>query len=383
MKKIQICTNIDGGNDAQRPAAFITRAKWGWAVRALVREGCVLMDTDAHVKPHMGDVILARIRQVGNHTRINMTDRRFSRLYEGDTIVGVVGYRYATDAFHAPTVEMTDLHLLTNAGLCGTVKKRHASIKAPTQLDVLGFLGDSAGKPVNLIDRLFNPRRLLATNNIPVILVVGTGMNSGKTTVTSRVSQALVAGGLRVAILKLTGSVSHRDLDEFGATGAVFNRDFSDYGFPSTYRVKEHCLLDLFQTMIVDAQDAHPDLILSEIADGVLQQETQMLLQSSLVSQTVAGVLLSATCALSAMALIRELHCLGYSKLAVSGKITNASLFVEELQNRANLPVFDCFGEAGSLADAVLSWIESPQHTTMAKLSSMGARVYTDRIKVA
>jgi len=348
------------GNNGQKLFSPVdAMIKWGWSVRSLARDACTLLEAQRRREPAPGDVIMARVAKVGNHSRIYMDDGSFSRLYEGDTIIGVIGFRYATDAFHAPSADLKRLHLLTNAGLCGTARERHASTKAPTKLQILGFLRDKAGKPVNLIDRLFRPRSIPLAGSVPVILTVGTGMNSGKTTVAAGVGHALAARGCRTALLKLTGSVTCRDLHEFRATGAVFTRDFSDYGFPSTYLVEENRLFELFQTMIADAIDARPDLIVAEIADGVLQRETQMLLRSSLVSQMTAGVLLAASCATSALALIEEVNRLGYTKLVMSGKITNAPLFVEELRHRVNLPVFDCFDEAPRLAEQVLSWLET------------------------
>ena len=232
--------------------------KWGWSVRELDHAGPCLLEVAACSRPQSADVVVAQIAHVGNHARIYTVDRKFSRLYEGDVIVGVIGYRYATSKFHAPSIDIERLHLLTNAGLCGTVRERHASTKAPTNLQVLGLLADGKGAPVNLRKRLFRPRSVSLANRKPVVLAVGSSMDSGKTTVVARTGQSLAAADRRVALLKLTGSVTNRDLDEFRSTGAVFVRDFSDYGFPSTYLLDEQTLLDLFQTMIFPPPNSGP-----------------------------------------------------------------------------------------------------------------------------
>ena len=60
--------------------------------------------------------------------------------------------------------------------------------------------------------------------------------------------------------------------------------DFSDYGFPSTYKCELEELLDLFKTMISDIEKINPSLIIMEIADGILQRETSMILNSAIIS---------------------------------------------------------------------------------------------------
>jgi len=97
-----------------------------------------------------GEIAVAEIEHIGHHARIFTRHMQLWRLYEGDTIVGIIGRRYATDAFHAPDIDPTRLNLLTNAGLIGTVKERHVSIKPPTKLRLRGLIVDSAGVPVNL-----------------------------------------------------------------------------------------------------------------------------------------------------------------------------------------------------------------------------------------
>jgi hypothetical protein len=89
-------------------------------------------------------------------------------------------------------------------------------------------------------------------------------------------AKALLRLGLRVAACKVTGSISHRDLNELRATGVHDVRDFSDYGFPSTYLCENAELIDLFEAILTDAAIASPDIVVMEIADGLLQRETQM-----------------------------------------------------------------------------------------------------------
>ena len=139
MTNLSICTEL-GSNSPTLSRISLQKicgvssssVKWGWSVRELDQAGVYFLEASACSRPRPADVVVAQIVRVGNHARVYTVDGKFSRLYEGDVIVGVIGYRYATGKFHAPSIDLERLHLLTNAGLCGTVRERHASTKAPT-----------------------------------------------------------------------------------------------------------------------------------------------------------------------------------------------------------------------------------------------------------
>ena len=326
-------------------------AKWGWACRTLNP------DADHHIlaidQAAVGDVLIAQVEAIRNHTRLMDGSASRVRLYDGDLVVGVLGHRYATDAYDARAeIQGGRVDLLTNAGMMGRVERRHSSVSAPTRLRVLGQLADANHRPINLIDRSFRPRPM-PSMAAKVILVVGTGMNAGKTTTAARLAWGLTQQGLTVAALKATGSVSPNDSAELRATGAAWVRDFSDYGVPSTHRMDLARLDGLVGTMLADAEDQRPDVILVELADGVLQTETEALLRSPWLHKVSLGALLAAPCALSALMGISVVQQAGLSVLGVSGLISNAPLFVNELRARTAVPVMSSAGDGRSLGRAI------------------------------
>ncbi|MEO1339067.1 MAG: DUF1611 domain-containing protein, partial [Myxococcota bacterium] len=143
----------------------------------------------------------------------------------------------------------------------------------------------------------------------------------------------------RVAALKVTGSVSPNDRSELKATGAMHVRDFSDYGFPSTYRIDGSQLESLAATMLADAMDHDPHMIVVELADGVLQKETMALLNAAWLRRLAVGAVLAVPCALSALKGIEVIERAGLNVIGVSGRITNAPLFIDELAQYSGLPV--------------------------------------------
>lgn len=317
----------------------LVKSSWiaGKLQRKLGKPLAQLRFQQTNLPPQVGDCVLTRITKVGNHKRLFTDDNQYARIYNQHYLVGVLGTRYATDAFHAKGIDLNQLHVLTNGGLLGTVCDMHNSMSSPTRLELFGYLVDDFGNRINYKDTFFRPTSVLP--ELYPIFTVGTGMNSGKTTSTARLAHALANMGSRVAVLKLTGSASHRDIHEYNATGAVFTADFSDYGFPSTYLTSLSELEGLYGQMMNDAAAAAPDVVLIEIADGVYQRETEMLLNSPLIKSSSSGLILTALCAASAMSIEQSVRSMGWDPIAVTGLITNSPLFVQEFAARSKTPV--------------------------------------------
>lgn len=325
--------------------------KWSWSCRAIPEHAGHTSLREVAGAPLVGDVGLTRVSAVGHHARIMTAGSGKQRLYPDDVTVGVFGNRYATDAFEGEVAGTDDLHMLTDAGMIGTVRSRHTATKRPTQLEFLGFLADEHGERLNLKSRLYRPARPSRMRK-NVLLVVGTGMNSGKTTSGSRLVKALLRSGVRVAASKLTGSVCQNDRCEWSATGADV-RDFSDYGFPSTYMAPEAELIGLFETLVADSERDEPDVVVMEVADGILQRETRMLLAHEAVRRRVGGVVLAATCSASALFGAEQLRVLGHEVIAVSGIITNSPLFMREFEAISPINVEGSGGDCDDLAAMV------------------------------
>jgi hypothetical protein len=337
-----------------------SEVKWSWAARQLL-EGTAREEYRLrldNLKPRPGDVALVRVDRIGHHHLLETEGDRRLRLYKGDRLMCVFGDRYATDVYEGRVHDLLKLHLLTGSGLVGTVVARHRDVNRPTELSFLGYLAGRDGAKINLKQLLFRPSSRPAPQ-VDVILVVGTGMSTGKTTVTRKVLQSLACRGVRVAGCKLTGTASPRDLCEYRATGVVHATDFSDYGFPSTYGTSLADLIGLFDGMLEACAAKGAQLVVMEIADGVLQRETGMVLESDEIRCRVRGLILAAACSGSALFAADYLEKLGLEVWALSGLITNAPLFVREFADRCSIPVASSRAGADRLARMILKRLES------------------------
>jgi len=192
-----------------------------------------------------------------------------------------------------------------------------------------------------------------------LILVVGSGMNSGKTTIASKLIHGLSKEGFKIAACKLTGSVSDRDQNELYSASSTHIKDFSDYGFPSTYMCRKNELLGLFDTMTADLEKTNPDITLMEIADGVLQKETKMILENAKIKRKVTGVLLAAESATSALFAVKYLKNLNHKVISVSGSITSSPLASREFQKNCEVPLVSSADSGKNLFESVIRYIKT------------------------
>ncbi|MCG8450995.1 MAG: hypothetical protein MI725_15615 [Pirellulales bacterium] len=349
--RLSPCRQLKSENGYAKKAlgALPRNTRWSWACRGIDQSEELGLIESSNLSPTVGDLVVAEVTRIRQHTAIITSSNERLRLYEGDCLVGVLGNRYATDVYEAEVTGVDSLQLLTAGGMIGAVLSKNQNVKSATELKFRGYLSADGRGLANLKHAMF-PEIRSTDPCRNVVLVVGAGMNTGKTSTAAKLIKGLLQRGMTVAGCKATGSVSHRDLFELRSAGAIDTKDFSDYGFPSTYMVKETELLQLFETIRTDAQVHEPDVIVIELADGVLQRETAMLLADPEVRENVVGVVLAAPCSLSALAGVDEIERLGQEVLGVSGIITNAPLFVREFNNRSSTPVFSSTGDATELA---------------------------------
>jgi hypothetical protein len=340
--------------------------KWSWACRLLDNEASTFeVDTRRALirkpKPVPGDVALFKVSRISSQRYVITNSNKRMRIYVGDLIVGIFGNRYATDAYEGEIDGVRDLSLLTASGVVGTLKSRHRSAGNPTKVSFVGFLKHAAGQRVNLKEIKFKKSRL--TNRLRnLVLVIGSGMNSGKTTACRKLTKSFSEMGLRVAACKLTGTASHRDQYEMSAAAAAYTIDFSDYGFPSTYKCEKEELIDLFNTITADISKINPDVTIMEVADGVLQRETNLLLYEPSIRQSVKGVVVTADSAPAALYVVEYLKKMAYNILVVTGAITSSPLYVKEFQRNSDIPIISSAGNNTQMPNILNLTQQTQQH---------------------
>ncbi|MCY1157055.1 MAG: hypothetical protein MOP51_74 [Citricoccus sp.] len=318
------------------------------------------------VTPKAGDVVVARVTEILNHKRVETPESRKAILFPGALIMLAYGHRYAADQFlaHVPD-SLEPCHLVAAGGVAGMVTEQHLSVDDPTRIEPLGLLADDLGI-VNLTR--FAP---YALNPVPslgaaaelvgalpgrptVIGVLGTSMNSGKSTAMATLVNGLTNAGLKVSAGKSTGTGAGNDPMIYRDGGAAKVLDFTDFGYPTTFRLDFEEVRSLTVNVIDALSGTDTDVVVVEIADGVYQGETARLLRDPLFHAVVDRIVFAAGDALGAVGGVRELQGAGLDVAAVSGVLTSSPLATAEARAVLSVPVIDTYELAGAAVATAL-----------------------------
>lgn len=263
--------------------------------------------------PQAGDVIFAAITTVGSHIHYETHASRKAIAYPGRVILIAYGNRYAADQFLGYIPEHLGVcHMLAAGGIAGLASAKHDDMLDPTTLTPLGVLvhADNPTKALNLKDFSPNPapNEVTPETTPKIYAVVGTSMNSGKSTALAHLTNGLTYRGLKVACGKITGTGAGNDVLRFRDAGAIRAIDFTHYGFGTTYLADMEDVKDLAHNMLAHLSSLDADVVLVEIADGVLEQETHALLSTPEFTSKLDGVITAAADALGAIAAVRVIR---------------------------------------------------------------------------
>ena len=326
------------------------RIKWTYSTHLIDHSmAAAIAPMSNEVEP--GDAVLARIMEIGRNKEVEAADGRRTALFPGDVIAGVIGHRYATDQFEGCGRARGPVgHLLGMGGVCGELVSKNERVLDPTPIEWIGRLADARDMTINT--RLLAGRPPTAQPPRPrTLLVVGASMNAGKTTTAAQAIRSLSGDGRRVSAAKLTGTACRKDVAIMEDAGALRVLDFTDRGHPSTARCRRDELLRIAADLRAQLLAEQPEFLVYEIADGILQRETQILLADPGFHDGIDLVAYAAPDSPSCDSGVRRLRDLGYSVAAVAGPIANSPLGIEEVQASTGVP---CLSGEMILAGALL-----------------------------
>ncbi len=305
--------------------------------------GYALLD-GPDVVPRPGDVVLARVERLGMHTRLESPVSRRQALFAGDEVLVAYGHRYAPDQFEAEVPDdLRPVHLVAAGGVAAVVTAKHAKISDATVLQPLGLLADARGVVTlsRCAPRALTPEPSPRVDGPTVIAVLGTSMNSGKSTAVASLVRGLVRSGLRVCAGKATGTGAGGDPNSFADAGAAAVLDFTDFGFPTTFRLEHDQVRALLLSVVDGLSGPDVDVVVVEIADGLHQRETAALVADPVFSRVVDHVVFAADGAAGAIGGVELLRRRGVPVAAVSGVLTSAPLAMREVRSALEVPVVE------------------------------------------
>jgi len=317
------------------------RIKWSFATRTVPHApevgALALRPSGPSGPPRAGDVIVAEV-EPGEIRRLDLHDGRRSLLFPGDLVGVVYGFRNPGRRPEGGVPEDPGrCELLTSGGLCGRTLGPPEPGPDPTVLVPRAWLQDRGGT-VNLAQFTLWPRTPVA--KCPrLIVAVGTGTGSGKTSAACALVHGLTRGGWRVAAGKPCGTASSRDIGWLADAGAAPVLDFLDAGHASTARCTPLELERIVDVLDTNLAARGPDFILFELASGIFQRESSVVLASLVRRGRVAHALFAAHDSLGVREGLACLRALGVDVLAVSGRITSSPLATREAAQESDVPV--------------------------------------------
>lgn len=315
----------------------LANAKRAYTTRHVPPESMAGLLEDAQLVPRAGDLVLARVQRVGKHAALELTDSRRATMFVGDEVLVAYAARYAPDQFLAEVpASMGPCHLAASGGVAASVTARHGAVSAPTELLPLGLLVDAQGERLN-VSRFALPKGQPDGARPLTIVSLGTSMNAGKTTSAAYLIRGLIAAGLRVGGAKITGTGSGNDSNLLRDAGADLVLDFTDAGHTSTFGLDLPALEGILDAVQTRMQAERVDALVMEIADGLLQRETEMLLRSPHVQRRVDGCIFSSGEAMGAIAGVQWLQAQKLPVLTLAGTITRSPLARAEAEHATGL----------------------------------------------
>ncbi len=269
-----------------------------------------------------GTAVVCRVLSTREeYGHLELPSGRLSKLVPGDLIVGVLGNRAALRGFAGRVPSSLshggELHLLNVGGVLGLSDGTTVGLGDPIRLEVLGvpLLDD---QPARLPDFAL-PRGEKSSVNPPVIAVVGTCMNAGKSTAASVLIRYLRAKGWVVHAGKSTGVGAIRDALSFRDNGASVALSFIECGIPSTaYRTD---VPEIYQSLIGHLSADDPDAIVMELGDGLLgAYGVDAILESNPGFKTC---IVAANDVVGGWAAVERLRALGLHVAVVTGPATD------------------------------------------------------------
>lgn len=217
-----------------------------------------------------GDYVSCRVSGSPGTTELELPSGRLAEVAEGDIIIGALGTRHATleaTGTWKKVKEDGKMQLLSAGGLFGVLTSISTYLPKRINLEYMGHVAMN-GAFKCMQDFVTETQGIVF--NTPVVLLVGTSMSAGKTTVAKVIIRQLKQAGLKVSAAKLSGTGRYRDLLGMYDAGADAIVDFVDAGLSSTVVPTADYLIAL-DNILSRVQQLNSDIVVIEIGASPME----------------------------------------------------------------------------------------------------------------
>jgi len=314
-----------------------------------------------------GTVIAARVLNAKTaYNTLEDVHGRMVGLHPGDVIAGALGHRDALYGYAGRVPDSVavgdELNLLNLGGVIGAGAERSQAQGEPFRLEVLGsilefpYLGQRVGVPANIRGHALAQAQLppAGAGLPPIVALVGTCMDAGKTTAAAGIIAELCRRGLKVAAGKLTGVSLRRDVLHMADCGADPVAVFTDFGVVTT---NDANAVPAAHSLVAHLAAEDPDVLVLELGDGLLgTYGVHALLSDAAIAGAIRSVVLCAqdpVGAWGARQLLGERYGLGVD--VVSGRVTDGPTGLRFCRETFGVAAHNALRDGQGLAQAVLA----------------------------
>lgn len=311
-----------------------------------------------------GDVVAVRVKNSkSTYNVLELPTGRFSSLKPGDVVAGALGHRRALQGYAGVVPDSLavgdTVHLLNMGGVIGHCTSASAEVGPPFECEVLGqvlefpYLGKRQGEPANIGRHVGSLDGKLDDGLAPVLAIVGTCMNSGKTQACTNLIQEFTRRRKRVAGCKVTGVSLRRDVLGMADAGAHPVMSFTDLGVVTSSRATAPAVTT---TLLNRLNRENPDLIVVELGDGLMgDYGVDAILEDQALRNCFRALVLAASDPVGAWGgaeIIRSTY--GCELTAITGPCTDNAAGSEAVNRSTGVPALNARFEFSALADLVL-----------------------------
>jgi hypothetical protein len=297
-----------------------------------------------------------------------------AQVKRGDVLAGCLGHRSALFGYSGriPTALAPGdrIQILNLGGVLGICDGAHPDLGAPFECEVLGavlafpHLGERIGRPARIGPANGAPlpeRPALDLGGVPVVAVLGSCMNAGKTAAAVALTRELAHRGLAVDGAKATGVSLRRDILALEDAGARSTAIFTDLGIVSTTAANSARATRRLLTKLATESPERPDLILLELGDGILgAYGVDAILADPELRAAFTATVFAANDPVAAwggVELLRREY--GFAPSAITGPATDNRAGAELIERKVGVPAANARSAPERLTDLVVEALEA------------------------
>jgi len=171
----------------------------------------------------------------------------------------------------------------------------------------------------------------------PIISIVGTNMDCGKTTMICKIAEHFISNGHKIAGAKLTGVAFMQDPLKMIDAGINPVFDFVDAGLPSTCGDSD-LAINAAISVISKVNESNPHIIIAEFGDGIVgEYNVSKILSNNWFKKQIKVLIVSANDLTGAWGAKQIIEKLGLKIDLITGPVTNNQTGVDFIEKNMNI----------------------------------------------